>query len=187
MKSLYQIIKTVTESLQLAQWYYNQFPSHLHHNFGLFELEVKEAGLIPWKTVRDTLYKTLETLSKMKLLTDERRSDLLVASLEGGSNYWCFLGKDTHKIINKYQTKPQSPISVVIHTAINAGETLPIYDAEDESEKLGEINLKSILQGEFTMLEKYPEHFANILTESDDAETADVWLQLAVMNEIVYG
>jgi len=37
------------------------------------------------------------------------------------------------------------------------------------------------------MKENYPEHYANAITENYDADTADVWFQLVVMDEVVFG
>lgn len=33
----------------------------------------------------------------------------------------------------------------------------------------------------------YPRHWTNFVTENHDAETADVFLQLVVLKDIVYG
>lgn len=37
------------------------------------------------------------------------------------------------------------------------------------------------------MQEKYPQHWADIINESDDANTADVFLQCVVFGEVIYG
>jgi hypothetical protein len=37
------------------------------------------------------------------------------------------------------------------------------------------------------MRTQYPAHYGDVLSGSWDAETADVFLQLAVMGELVYG
>jgi hypothetical protein len=37
------------------------------------------------------------------------------------------------------------------------------------------------------MAKDYDWHFMNIITEDDDAITADVWLQCVLLGEVVYG
>jgi hypothetical protein len=37
------------------------------------------------------------------------------------------------------------------------------------------------------MKKEYPYHYADLVEGNDDAETGDVWLQLAVFGELIYG
>ena len=37
------------------------------------------------------------------------------------------------------------------------------------------------------MKKEYPSHYADLVEENDDAETGDIWLQLAVFGEVIYG
>lgn len=37
------------------------------------------------------------------------------------------------------------------------------------------------------MAEKWPRHFGNFISENEDAETGDVFIQLALLGDIVYG
>ena len=121
-------------------------------------------------------------------LTDETRSNLLCSAIEGGSNYWYFLGEDADKIIQSVAPRDkETPYVTRMWAAIKAGKEIPIRDAEDEKTILGKISLVSICEGEQLMLDKQPRHFADILSENDDATTGDVWFQYAVMKEIVYG
>lgn len=46
---------------------------------------------------------------------------------------------------------------------------------------------ESIEKGLQVMADKYPRHFNDIITENDDAETADVFVQCAVLGEVVFG
>lgn len=120
-------------------------------------------------------------------ITDERRIDLLVSALEGGSNYWYWLRGRAMNIVGFIAPADKSTPTVDrIWKALKLGLALPVHDIETK-ELLGSLSLESILEGEKIMVEKYPSHFADIINENDDASTADVWLQLAVMKEIVYG
>jgi hypothetical protein len=118
-------------------------------------------------------------------ISDEMRGDLIVTALEGGSNYWYNISTRADRIIDKYK-KDNLCFSEYFWEAIKAGESIPIHDIET-NQKLGEINLQSIEVGEQTMADEYPRHLADIVSGNWDAETADVWFQLAVMNELVYG
>lgn len=45
----------------------------------------------------------------------------------------------------------------------------------------------ALLRGSDLMAEKFPHHFANVITENADAETGDVYLQCCLFGGIVYG
>lgn len=131
-------------------------------------------------------------------ISDQLREDLIVAALEGGSNYWYFIDKDGKNIINPY-INAETPFSVAFWRAIKDGKSIPVYDKETiedweydnegEKELLGDVNLESIAKGEQLMADGYMNHFRNIMGENTDwdAATADVWFQLCVMGELVYG
>lgn len=119
-------------------------------------------------------------------ITDEQRTNLLCSALEGGSNYWYLLNTDAMAIIRKYKEANDTLVERM-WKAIKAGEEIPVTDREDETEVLGKISLASIDKGEQIMAEKHASHFADVLKEIDDATTGDVWFQLAVMSEVVYG
>lgn len=120
-------------------------------------------------------------------ITDEQRENLLCSAIEGGSNYWYYLGQDACTIVEKYGDSSQTPFVTLMWKAIKAGESIPIRDTEDHKTILGTINIKSIDEGEQIMSDKYPHILADILSDNDDAGTGDIWFQLAVMKEVVYG
>ncbi len=143
----------------------------------LIELELSEdylATLKAKKTEPKTEPKTIE------LLTNEQRKNLLIGALEGGSNYWYFLP------FNEGHNLPYYSVNS-IWLAILEGKTFNIHDFEDEGEKLGELNLQNIIDGEWLMYKNSPRNFADILSENDDSCTADVWFQYAVLKEITFG
>lgn len=118
-------------------------------------------------------------------ITEEQRINLLCSALEGGSNYWYWLHDDATKVL---QTVPKQDTTVDwIWAAIVAGKEIPVRDGENLNDVLGKISLASIEKGEQIMAEKYPNHFADIIADNDDAATGDIWFQLAVMGEVVYG
>jgi hypothetical protein len=117
-------------------------------------------------------------------LDNQTREDLLVTALEGGSIYW-YLLLDLEMYLD-YRTLNE-PIAIRIFTAIEKGEKIPVFDNENPDEQLGILSMESIKRGEKTMKEKAPEHWENIEDDIWDAETADVWFQFVIMNEIVFG
>jgi hypothetical protein len=122
------------------------------------------------------------------VISNERRTNLLCSALEGGSNYWYYIGKKAMAIVDEvFPSDGNTPTVDRIWAAIKAGKEIEIRDAEDPREVLGKISLASIANGEQIMAEKYPHHFADIINENDDAITGDVWFQLATMGEVVYG
>lgn len=118
-------------------------------------------------------------------MNNQIREDLLITALEGGSNWWYFINDYSTKIIALFKTKHNS-FSEAAWMAIKSGKTFSISDAET-AVFLGNINLESIKKGEKIMKLKHKEHYANAISENWDAETADVWFQLAVMNELRFG
>lgn len=121
-------------------------------------------------------------------ISNQRREDMIVGALEGGSNYWYFLPDTAVKAIKDATPEmKKEPLSIRMWKAIDKGATIQIFDADNESEKLGEINLSSVEKGEQIMADQHPYHFANLISENDDATTADVWFQCCVLSEVVYG
>lgn len=120
-------------------------------------------------------------------ISDERRLDLLTSALEGGSNYWYWLGKVANQRIDEV-CPSDGKICYVdrLWAALKAGKQLPVHDIENK-EKVGYLSKESMDKGEQLMADKYPEHFADVLNENDDATTGDVFFQLSVMGKVIYG
>lgn len=122
-------------------------------------------------------------------ITNEQRSDQLCVALEGGSKYWYFLDDDATQAIAALVPKTHlpRPLSDRMWESILKGAIVPVRDYEDRTKVLGHISLKSIEKGEEIMSEKYTDHFADVIKESGDVTTGDIWFQLAVMGEVVFG
>ena len=114
----------------------------------------------------------------------DRIGDLIVGAIEGGSNYWAhfrFPGGWVKHHDNYYDI----PMN---------GGAIVVMDIET-NERLGELNEYTVRRGLQMMADgkdingkKIPlRHFKNFAMENDDVETADVFMQLAVMGEVVYG
>ena len=67
------------------------------------------------------------------------------------------------------------------------GGTIVFDVPEDDDGKTYNLDKEAMFRGVKVMAEKYPKHFADFREENDDAVTADVWLQCALLGELVYG
>ena len=132
---------------------------------------------------------------QMREVPAERRQlfeDLTITALEGGSNYWYFL-PDLSMVTKHKDIK--EPLSIkIFRAAFDRGESVPVHDKEDggmmgefnEKSNLGYFNRDNIDKAWQLMQDKYPRHFGDLFNDWDST-TADVWFQLAVMGEVVYG
>lgn len=116
--------------------------------------------------------------------------NMLVGALEGGSNYWYWL--DGENLWNDDRRADEYLESRIIRKLWDEGQSLTVYDKEEwyaseELVELGTMTKESILEAFTLMYDDYPRHYVDLLNQNDDATTADVWFQLAVMKDVVYG
>lgn len=109
--------------------------------------------------------------------------NMLVGAIEGGSNYWYLIDTEINQFVPELKGEPY--VDKLI-TAIQKGHPVKVIDVENE-DYLGTLTADSWAKAEKLMIEKHPKHFADIVGENDDATTADVFFQLAVMGELIYG
>jgi hypothetical protein len=125
----------------------------------------------------------IEVIATLRI-PNKKIKDLLTTAIEGGPNYWACL-KLPEGWKEKYGSVEEIPFE---------NGDIEVYDCKTV-ELLGVLNLATVRTGLQLMANsedmkgrKVPErHFKNILVDNDDAETADVFLQLAVIGEVVYG
>jgi hypothetical protein len=128
----------------------------------------------------------LELTRKNKTFTNQDIEDLFVTALEGGSNYWYYI-KNIPKEI-KYQVKElKQPLAEAIAKHVIDGGYIQFFDVEDENELLGTVDMDKLLDAISLLKKNYPDTWNNILDEDCDANCADIFLQLAVMGDIVFG
>ena len=128
---------------------------------------------------------------------DEKLRALLCSAFEGGSNYWYM------------HTRSEFPAGVTYDDFRDGGrftlaeywhplELIPFVDgcaliitteaAGDEGDKTEyRLDRAALRRGIDVMAKRYLRHFANVVSEDDDAETGDVFLQCCLFGEIVYG
>lgn len=150
--------------------------------------QLPEGGVIlQGFTNRSTSQSHTDTTVNEFALTDEQRCDLLVTALEGGSNYWYLLKqKACEQIEDATPNLRHEPLSIRTWEALKAGTKIAFHDIQT-GEEIGNLTYAGILQGEKLMAKNHTQHWADAKTDNGDATTADVWLQSALMDEVVYG
>lgn len=94
----------------------------------------------------------------------QRVADLMVTAIEGGSGYWC-KSIDNDAPYGQASTYDR-PINWTVHP--DGGDPVQLTN-------------EGILRGFCLMAEQYEtSHWADFLEENEDADTADVFLQLAL-------
>jgi hypothetical protein len=109
----------------------------------------------------------------VQTIDPKRVSDLLCSAFEGGSNYWVKSGRR------------EGFEGYLSDVALHEGATVFIKTIDDDKEL--KLDRLTILNGLQLMMTKQPRHFGDFLAENDDADTADVFLQLALFGEMIYG
>ena len=102
--------------------------------------------------------------------TIEQIQDLLITAFEGGSNYW------VGAVDGAYQNLAKSDYIIVVHD-----------EQDDDKYTLGLVSFIGAFQ---LMADNHPRLFKDLINFADggwDANTADVFLQLACFKEVVYG
>jgi hypothetical protein len=143
----------------------------------------------------------------------ERIADLLCCGMEGGIGYWGRITKyvpppkdssldiggswdrvdvgEDKRTIYKHIHWPMCEAGGGIVIADTEWEYL-LDDSPDEYKKNAAfqptlLNWERLQEGLQVMAEKYPRAFADFMSEDDDAETGDVFVQCAVLGEIIFG
>jgi len=109
-------------------------------------------------------------------VSEERLKDLFITAVEGGSNYWYQIESDTHGDYLKTMFTKGLEIS-----------NGRMYD-KDHPEYVSEhISVETLLHGLKIMHDRYHHHWNYFMSENEDADTADVFLQCALFGEVIYG
>jgi hypothetical protein len=123
-------------------------------------------------------------------LSQEILEDIFVTALEGGSNYWYYIGEDTYNRIRKVVSKEDEPyLSVAMLKAVLIhGVEVAINDVESEEEEIGWIS-KETMQERLQDLYNSDYRWAleAHLNEEGDSESADIVFQYIVIGEAIYG
>ena len=112
----------------------------------------------------------------------QRLTDLVTSALEGGSRYWYMI--DTAKS-NRVGTE-----FLVEEPAAGGSLCIMLLNEEDgplKGKSEWTLDKEAMIRGIKLMATSNPRNFADFIQENDDAETGDVFLQLCLFGEVVFG
>jgi len=130
-----------------------------------------------------------------------RVADLLCCAFEGGSNYWYEITERHAPAHFDFYSNADlgreagAPPKVYPHLdyPLNPGGHLLIKAVEDGgyTEVNGAVewalDLGTVKAGLLKLAEEYPSSFSDFVNENEDAETGDVFLQLCLFGEVIFG
>lgn len=112
-------------------------------------------------------------------------TNAIVGAFEGGSTYWLREYDYTYRP----EGVEGNPLYVEDQFWAKGGKMNLSYDDPDDQENRAskEVSMIEIKQGLRTMAEKDPRHFGDLVSENDDADTHDVFIQHVLFGEVIYG
>lgn len=129
---------------------------------------------------------------KKHFLTKDGLTDLLSVATYG--NYWpdimTYKSDRESGLFNNCECREDKWAMALLK-----GKGLVVYDnyemeselTEDDEPTRYKITLDDVKKGLELMRDLYPRHWADLAEENDDLITGDVWLQLTVFGEVIYG
>jgi hypothetical protein len=112
-------------------------------------------------------------------------TNAIIGAFEGGSTYWLREYDYTYRP----EGVEGNPLYAEDAFWAKGGKMNLSYDDPDDQEQRAtkEVSLIEIKQGLRTMAEKDPRHFGDLVSENDDADTHDVFIQHVLFGEVIYG
>jgi hypothetical protein len=155
-------------------------------------------------------YKKYEEEALNRSLTKNDLIDLFVTALEGGSNHWYYMdlpdnirtyGKSTSEAVGEFILQGGKIYFYDVEEYENVirnkedGEydiqggiiNQKSYNEDLDETYLGYVDMDKVLESIPIIKKDYHEIWERILLEQGDAGDADVFLQLCVMGEVIYG
>lgn len=132
--------------------------------------------------------------------TEQIIRNLLVGAFEGGSNYWYRIeskklppGTKMKDFSEGGRMQPRRPDGSEHY--FHWSQLIPTYPGgqlviRDVAEGEGEthvLDLPALKKGWMLFKQKYPNQYKRVIEENDDAGDADVFLQLALFDEVIFG
>lgn len=126
-------------------------------------------------------------LLSLKILTGLDVYNMMVGAWEGGSSYWCEITEQSEDavIAATPEMKDEPFIERVLMAVLNGLEIS--FTDKEEDKVVGPLNKDSWTKAEHIMIAKYRRHLGDVLAGNDDATTADVFFQCAVLGDCIYG
>lgn len=126
----------------------------------------------------------IETTIKPELI-----ADMVIGAFEGGITYWAAKARPVEPCEDCVTYEDNCPWYA--RAALYEGDfKIRIVQHDEHKEGAGTdvfMTPASVQQGLSIMSTKYPEHFSDMVSGNWDATTADVFVQLCVFSDIIYG
>ena len=122
-----------------------------------------------------------------------RLYSMMVSANEQGSGYWARVIRESVPLDPdvSWMDDPEDIKRWPQHGAALCGGKVIYGVLDDSTGRVGRkrytLDADAIRQGLKVMQEQEPRHFAAFISEEDDAETADVFLQCCLLGKVVYG
>ena len=122
----------------------------------------------------------------------ETIANLLCSALEGGaygSGYWCEIVEYIKPSELTFRIDKEK-IFRHIDYPMNKGGALIVKSTEDDvinGNDRWRVDLPALHKGIQLLAEKVPYQFHQLISENDDGDTADCFLQLACFGELIFG
>lgn len=115
--------------------------------------------------------------------------------MEGGIGYWAKVqryvpppeGAELNVGLEGDDVFCERTYKHIHYPMCEAGGAVVLRDKEADDGKDLVLDYPAIERGLQVMAEKYPRHFADFVQENGDATTGDVFVQCALLGDIVYG
>ncbi len=128
----------------------------------------------------------------------ERVHDMFTCAFEGGSNYWCHriasfnlapgLSKADFHEGGKLHNGRYNGLKELVPTTEGCSLTLRVDNPNDGPDVIDVVvGPAEVKKGLEVMASKHGRHFADLINENDDANTADVFLQCCCFGEVIFG
>lgn len=120
----------------------------------------------------------------------ERIVNCIIGAIEGGSNYWLnsFVAhKDSADLRARLKAVDKIWYAEEQFWTEGGKADLEFDKPDDKSDGTATVTLTALTNGLTIMANTAPRHFADLMSENDDAITHDVFIQCVLFGEIVFG
>lgn len=124
-------------------------------------------------------------------IPESRVADLLCTAMEGGVGYWAQI-TGYRKPKELWRGKGwEGDVFRHVHYPMSRGGAMFLreYDGDEDPPPTWTVTRSKLIAGLRKMASdpRYLRHFADFMRENEDAITGDVFLQLSLFGEVVYG
>ncbi|MDC7249501.1 MAG: hypothetical protein PQJ49_06270, partial [Sphaerochaetaceae bacterium] len=109
-----------------------------------------------------------------------------ITAYEGACSYWASTNIIFSEATRQKFREGLSPSEHIFKRMFEDNKEFRVFDVET-GDVLGTVSKANLKKGYKLMQEQYENHYADVISGNWDADTADVFLQLAVMDEVVFG